>query len=173
MTKKINKGHENAGNHSQYTKAEATKRLAKRIQVLTDLVSERIKGFIPMGDLPNTMIGFIEDDWIPNDIDKSTCDVTKNIVYASHNSDLKSDIGTQLNLINNPVKNRKKFDIQEIEIKDLTEQIKNLAAENLRLESRYGKAIEELKNALADSEEIRERYKNIIGKNQNIVPFTK
>lgn len=171
MTKKINKGHQNATNQSAASKADGIKRLTKRFGHLNKLVSERQTKFIPMGDLPSSVLAYIDDKWLPKNIDRNACKVTKNIIYAPHNINLRNDLNTLLGVINKPIKDKRKFDEHERRIAELEIQVKNLAAENLKLEHKYGKIIKELTDELAESENVRKRFKDIIENKKNVLSF--
>ncbi|HHC7359627.1 TPA: hypothetical protein ACN30T_003017 [Vibrio parahaemolyticus] len=166
----------NLSKQSAQAHANGVKAFDARVKCLNDIVVDRKEKFIPMGDLPSTVITFYDDDaWIPDSLDKESMIVTKNIVYAKkpQNEKLLEKLKELLIIIKAPSSTKAVFDQQELKIKNLNSKIKVLAAENLKIESKYKKIIDDLKTELQVSETNKNRYKDLLENNSKVIPFAK
>ncbi|HBH7879292.1 TPA: hypothetical protein KDX74_003953 [Vibrio parahaemolyticus] len=172
MNKKINKGHENVTKQSAASKAEGTTRFKKRLDLLQGLIQARKEAFIPMGDLPHSISSFMDgNDWLPEGTDIEACKVTKNLVYATHNILLRKELEKAILVIKKPVLDKKKFNEQDMRIKELEMKVVNLAATNLKLENKYKSLIDSLRLTLEQAESDRDRYKQLLDNKASVIPF--
>ncbi|HHY0496728.1 hypothetical protein P3596_19975 [Vibrio parahaemolyticus] len=166
----------NLSKQSAQSHTKGIKAFTARLNCLNKIVIDRKANFIPMGDLPSAITAFYEEDtWIPESEDKESMKVTKNVIYAKHeqNEVLLKDLKLLLEDIKSPRSTKKVFDEQELEIKKLENQVKNLAAENLRIEIKYKNIIDRLKAELQISETNKNRYKQLLENNSEVIPFPK
>ena len=73
--------------------------------------------------------------------------------------------------IKKPRSTRLIFDQQEQEIQTLENKIRNLCAENLRIEMKYQRIIDDLRRDLEVSETNKNRYKQLLENNSAVIPF--
>lgn len=101
--------------------------------------------------------------------------ITKNIIYAKHteNASLLERLNELLEDIKKPRSTRRIFDQKEQEIQKLENKIRNLCAENLRIEMKYQRIIDDLRRDLDVSETSKNRYKQLLENNSAVIPFSK
>ena len=164
----------NLSKQSFHAHANGVKAFTSRLNCLSEIVSERKTNFIPMGDLPSAIKAFYEsDEWIPNSKDKESMKISKNIVYAKHeqNEILFQELNQLIAEIKKPRSSKKVLEQQTLEIQKLEDKVRVLCAENLRIELKYQQIIDKLKTDLQVSESIRNRYKQLLENNADVIQF--
>lgn len=176
MTQQNRNSLNNLAKQSANARAQGVRAFTSRLNCLSDIVTERKAAFIPMGDLPSKVRSFYETDgWIPDAQDRASMKITKNIIYAKHteNATLLERLNELLEDIKKPRSTRLIFDQQEQEIQKLENKIRNLCAENLRIEMKYQRIIDDLRRDLEVSETNKNRYKQLLENNSAVIPFPK